>query len=181
MVSLLAWLGELHTPTQSHRVVISVSCFSFTPGSVLSGRTDILPCCQGFRLFTYLNFSPPCGGNVIRTNSMGWIPFHLKNYLKFTCCPKVVRRYGNCWIVWEWLQVAAKWSAVNHIRGPNGTNYTLVFFLALSSRNNTNTEFSVSLIVHCFLPHCVKCNTRGLESFYTWGWSPDCSWHVPLG
>lgn len=39
-----------------------------------------------------------------------------------------------------------------------------IFFWHLSSRNNGNTEFSVSLIVHCLLPHCVKGNMKRLES-----------------
>lgn len=31
-----------------------------------------------------------------------------------------------------------------------------------------NSEFLVSLIVHCFLPHCVKGDIQIQESFWTW-------------
>lgn len=33
---------------------------------------------------------------------------------------------------------------------------------------DTNSEFFVSLTVHCFLPHCIKGNIQIQESFWMW-------------
>lgn len=85
-----------------------------------------------FKLSTNFNILLSRWWKVFRKDWFGWMPFHQRNYLKLACSSTVLGRYGNCWIMWDWLQVAAKRSAVNQIRGPDETNYTLHFLLAFA-------------------------------------------------
>lgn len=113
MTGMTVWASHSWTAIQSCCIFMLVLVYLLL-GLLLCGRSVILPCLSGFSdcSHTFI-FHTHVSVRYSKKRVMWMDSFFQRNYLKLACFPKAIGGYGNYWSLWDWAQVAAKFSADN--------------------------------------------------------------------